>query len=141
MSDTQLVKRLKMSAALPSEHTDNGLDYLADTLVKNPEGTLVLAVAVLDVYECKYRVATGERVPVVRIQRLEGVLLDDAPQHVRQWLDARRSDRLGAEQLPYDDEDEEGLSDPLEEAGLADVVAIVPGDADQTVLNPFGGRR
>ncbi len=141
MSDTRLDKRLKLSGALPSENTDNGIDHLAGRLVDDPAGSMVLAVVVLDVRQVVYDLPSDAHVPMLRIQRLEGVLLDDAPQHVRQWLDARRSDRLGAEQLPYDDEDDEGLSDPLEEAGLADVVAIVPGDADQAILDPFGGRR
>ncbi len=141
MSDTTLVKRVKLSAALPSEDTDNGLDYLAQELINNPQGNMVFAVCVLDVLDLNYHVPSDSRVPKMRIKHLEAVLLDEAPPAVRAWLDSRRSERLGAETLPYDDEDEAGLSDPLDDAGLTDAVAVLPHDSDNLVHGPFGGRR
>ena len=73
MADTRLDKRLKLSGALPAENTDNGIDHLAGVLVDDPEGQMVLCIAVLDVKAVTYDVPTGTHVPMLRIQRVEGV--------------------------------------------------------------------
>lgn len=137
MADTKLDKRLKLSGALPAESAVNGIDYLAAPLVANPAGTMVIAVCVLDVRQVVYDLPSDAHVPTLRIQRVEAVLLDEAPPAVRAWLDARQAERLGADELSlYDDED--SLSDPLEDAHLADAVAVLPHDADKLVRAPFG---
>lgn len=149
MADTQLIKRLRMSASLPGDRADNGIDHLADVLVGNPDGSLVLAVAVLSVAKTEYHPDTGESRPTVQIDRIEAVMLDTAPREVRDWM-AALTERRGVndqEQLP----DDEALDDHLDEPSSfddvnevpvdPDTVAIVPADADTVVTDIFNPKK
>lgn len=75
MADTSLDKLMKLSAALPSEDAENGLDHLAQQAYENPKGTIIIGIVVLDTLETKYRPATDQEVAVVRIREIEAVRL------------------------------------------------------------------
>ena len=148
MADTQLIKRLRLSASLPSDRADNGIDHLADALVGNPDGSLVLAVAVLSVAKTEYHPDTGESRPTVQIDRIEAVPLDTAPQQVKDWM-ASLTERRGVteqEQLPVV-ELEDHLVEPSSFDDVNEVpvdpatVAIVPADADAVVTDIFNPKK
>lgn len=140
MADTSLDKLVKLSAALPSEDAENGLDYLAQQAYDDPKGTLLAGVVVLDVLETKYRPATDQEVVIVRIRELEVVPLDAACD-LYERLKAMRIDRRGISQDALFDDDLPDHLDEEEQARLDDTVAVVPVDADVTVLDPFRSRR
>ena len=138
MADTKLDKQLKLSGALPGEDRENGLDHLAPAIVDNPEGTLVFALVVLDTRSVTHDVLSGVDVPMLRIREVEGVMLDDVPGEVRNYMESLRVQRRGAERDPLPED--EPLLDHLD----ATTVAIVPADEDAVIFNPFqqrGGRR
>ena len=138
MADTKLDKQLKLSGALPGEDRENGLDHLAPAIVDDPEGTLVFALVVLDTRSVTHDVLSGVDVPMLRIREVEGVMLDDVPGEVRNYMESLRVQRRGAEQDPLPED--EPLLDHLD----ATTVAIVPADEDAVIFNPFqqrGGRR
>lgn len=138
MADTKLDRQVKLSGALPAEDAENGLDYLSGHLADNPEGSLVLALVVLDVRSVTHDIVQDVYVPMLRIREIEAVPLDMAPDLYERLRDLRIA-RRGAEQdtLP-----EEPLPDLIDEevaewnedhARLEDAVAIVPADEDAVV--------
>lgn len=141
MADTKLDKVLILRGGTPSDNVNNGIDWLNDRACENPDGFMILAVCVIEVEEASYITKLGGKRAKTHIQQIEAVPLEEAPADVKAWMTARRAERIGAETLPYDDEDEAGLSDPLDDAGLTDAVAVLPADSDNLVRAPFGGRR
>lgn len=135
MADTTLDKQLKLSGALPGEMKENGLDYLASRIVQDPEGTLVLAIAVLDTRSITHDVPSGADVPMMRIREVEAVALDDAGD-LYDRLRGLRGARLGQEALFDEDQ---ALEDHLDD-DRGTTVAVVPGDEDG-VVRIRGGRR
>jgi len=147
MADTKLDRQVKLSGALPAEDRENGLDHLASQLVDDPEGTLVLALCVLDVKSVTHDIVSDVYVPMLRIREIEGVLLDQSPADVREYMRTLREDRRGIEQDPLPDAIDEELADHLdarrdrEEAAREDAtVAVVPADEDAVVFHPFEKR-
>lgn len=136
MADTTLDKQLKLSGALPGEMKDNGIDYLAPRVTADPEGTLILAIAVLDTRSITHDVPSGVDVPMMRIREIEAVALDDAGD-LSERMRELRSARLG--QADLFDEDQ-ALEDHLDDDRGA-TVAVVPGDEDGVVRFSRGGRR
>lgn len=139
MADTRLDKRVRLSGALPGEDRENGLDYLASRLADDPEGSMVLAVVILDVRSVTHDIVSDAYVPLLRIREIEAVMRDAAPDHVVEWMSALRDQRRG-EQAQLFDEDLPDHLDDEEQARLDDTVAVVPADADVTLLDPFRGR-
>lgn len=137
MADTSLDKLMKLSAALPSEDAENGLDHLAQQAYENPKGTIIIGIVVLDTLETKYRPATDQEVAVVRIREIEAVRLDAAP-HLYEQLRDMRTSRRGTTQDELLGEDEP-LEDHLPDeenpwpAEYADTVAVVPADEDGVI--------
>ncbi len=138
MADTKLDKRVRLSDALPSEDRENGVDHLSSPLVDDPEGSMVLAIVILDVRSVTHDIVSDAYVPLLRIREIEAVLRDQAPQHVVEYMAALRDQRRG-EQAQLFEELPDHLDDE-EQARLDDTVAVVPADADVTLLDPFRGR-
>lgn len=138
MADTSLDKLVKLSAALPSEDAENGLDHLTQQAYDDPKGTMIIGVVVLDVLETKYRPATDQEVAVVRIREIEAVPLDSA-QHLVDALKQMRQNRRGTlqDELPdhLDDEEPGDYAPSFDDVNEIhpDTVAIVPGDEDAVV--------
>lgn len=140
MADTKLDKQIRLSGALPGEDRENGLDRLAGALVDDPTGSMVLAVVVLDVKSVNHDIVSDVYVPLMRIREIEAVMRDEAPGHVVEWMLALRDQRRGEQDALFDDDLPDHL-DEEEQARLDDTVAVVPVDADVTVLDPFRSRR
>lgn len=140
MADTKLDKRVRLSGALPSEDRENGVDHLASPLVDDPEGSMVLAIVILDVRSVTHDIVSDAYVPLLRIREIEAVLRDQAPQHVVEYMAALRDQRRGGQAQLFDEDLPDHLDDE-EQARLDDTVAVVPVDADVTVLDPFRSRR
>lgn len=139
MADTRLDKRVRLSGALPGEDRENGLDYLASRLADDPEGSMVLAVVILDVRSVTHDIVSDAYVPLLRIREIEAVMRDAAPDHVVEYMAALRDQRRGEQAQLFDEELPDHLDDE-EQARLDDTVAVVPADADVTLLDPFRGR-
>ena len=139
MADTKLDKQVRLSGALPGEDRENGLDRLAGALVDDPTGSMVLAVVVLDVKSVNHDIVSDVYVPLMRIREIEAVMRDEAPGHVVEWMLALRDQRRGEPDALFDDDLPDHL-DEEEQARLDDTVAVVPVDADVTVLDPFRSR-
>ena len=140
MADTKLDKQVRLSGALPGEDRENGLDRLAGALVDDPTGSMVLAVVVLDVKSVNHDIVSDVYVPLMRIREIEAVMRDEPPGHVVEWMLALRDQRRGEPDALFDDDLPDHL-DEEEQARLDDTVAVVPVDADVTVLDPFRSRR
>lgn len=133
MADTTLDKLMKLSAALPSEDAENGLDHLAAQAYENPKGVIIIGVVVLDTLETKYRPATDQEVAVVRIREIECVPLADAQDLYEKLQDMRAARRgITQDQLPEDMEDHLDEETPWP-AEYVDAVAVVPADEDAVV--------
>lgn len=94
--------KVKLGSALPGNEDTNGLDYIADKLVSQPEA-LRLCLAWVDVKEIRDVTDTGERVPVVRVRRIEYVAdAKEAPQELRDLALRLSEERTGKTPLPID---------------------------------------
>lgn len=92
---------LKLSSALPGNAEINGLDRLAELLVKDPEGATVTAVVTFDVKDVRYVVEKGLHVPTIQVRRAEGWLTEDTPAAVRDAMIAAGEKRLNRTPLPF----------------------------------------
>lgn len=63
-------KIVKLSSALPGDEINNGLDAVVDELIENPT-TVYAAVIMFDVPKIVDNTETGDRVPYVRVRRIE----------------------------------------------------------------------
>jgi hypothetical protein len=94
--------KVKLSGALPGDEEINGLDAIAEKLVETPE-KLRLCLMWLDVREIRDVTDTGERVPVLRVRRVEVAGdADDAPQELRDMVLRLAEARTGKTPLPID---------------------------------------
>ena len=94
-------KVLKLASAIPGDDTVNGLDVLADALVKDPDGATVTAIVTFDVRDVRYSVKQGLQVPTIEVRRAEGWLTEDTPQPVRDAMIARGEQRLNRTPLEF----------------------------------------
>ncbi len=92
---------MKLSSALPGDSDVNGLDRLAEDLVKDPEGQTLTAIVTFDVKDVRYVVEKGIHVPTIQVRRAEGWLTEDTPQAVRDALIAAGERRLNRAPLPF----------------------------------------
>lgn len=93
---------VKLSSKLPGETDINGIDHLAEDLVRNPEDIRV-AIAFLDVKNVNHDIDAGKDVPTIRVRRLEVVgLVGDAPQSLRDLVDQAVEARTGRKALPFE---------------------------------------
>lgn len=94
-------KMVKLSAALPGDEQNNGMDEYVDELIKNPR-TIVAAVVMLDVPQIIDDTESGTRVPTIRIRRIEplGPAKDVDPKFVK-LFQTLVEQRTGAAPLPF----------------------------------------
>lgn len=103
---------VKLASALPSEYR-NGLIEILRQLIDNPQDHR-LALVVFDVKRVEQDVDAAQKVPTIRIQRIEtplGLDRETAWEILQRAADARNNDeREGQQPLPFtgrhtDDED------------------------------------
>lgn len=94
-------KSIRLAAALPGESETNGLDRLAEALVKDPEGQTITAIVTFDVKDVRFAVKEGIHVPTIQVRRAEGWLTEDTPKEVREALIAAGEARLNKAPLPF----------------------------------------
>lgn len=93
---------VKMSSALAANETFNGLDSLRDELLNLPK-KLRCALIVFDVHVINENVDDGERVPTVRIRKIEPIGdVDSIPDEVRVAMAKAHELRTGVSVLPLD---------------------------------------
>ena len=92
---------LKLASFLAGDPETNGLDSLAEALVKDPEGTTITAVVTFDVRDVRYVIDKGAHVPTIQVRRAEGWLTEDTPAAVRDAMIARGEARLNRRPLPF----------------------------------------
>jgi hypothetical protein len=94
---------ISMSGKLP-KGDGNGLVAILSELVRDTgkEGPIFVAVALIDGKRVVLDKDTGEKIPQVRVRRIE-VILDDEDKGVcRRLMERSLSRRTGQETLPYD---------------------------------------
>lgn len=100
---------VKLSGKLPGDDDTNGLDALADNLVRDPESIRV-AVLWFDVAHITHDTDTGADVPTVRVRRLEPVTGADAGQ-LRTAGNRAHEQRTGRTALDLESVDVDDLFD------------------------------
>jgi hypothetical protein len=94
--------KVKLSSALPGNEDINGLDAISAKLVQTPE-ELILCLAWMDVRKIEDMTDTGERIPVMRVRRIEPVSnAKEAPQELRDMALRLAEERTGKTPLPID---------------------------------------
>jgi hypothetical protein len=105
---------VKLSSKLPGEIDINGVDYLVDDLVKDPEAIRV-GVVFFDVVKVTSDIDSGADIPTIRVRRLEPIgTTEDAPKSIRDLVDQAVEKRTGRKALPFD-QVEVLDDDPLDE--------------------------
>ena len=93
---------VKLAAKLPGDLETNGLDAIADQLVKDPE-TIRLAVVWLDVSKVTVETDSHAHVPTVRVRRVEPIGdVGEVSDAIRALVDKAQSDRTGRDPIPLD---------------------------------------
>lgn len=93
---------VKLSSKLPGEVDINGVDYLVDELVKDPEAIRV-GVVFFDVVKVIKDVDAGTAIPTIRVRRLEPIGdVTNAPDAIRKIVDEAMETRTGRKALPFD---------------------------------------
>lgn len=94
--------KVKLSTKLPGDEETNGLDSLAEQLVKDPE-TIRVAIVWLDVVKVTNETDTHKQIPTVRVRRVEPLGdVDDVSKAIRELVDAAVEERTGRTPLPFD---------------------------------------
>jgi len=129
---------VKLSAKMPGDPETNGVDSLADTLVREAEdGDTPLRVAVVwfDVSKVTLDTDSGEYVPTIRVRRVEPVgLLGDVDPGIRDAVQAAVEKRTGRKPIPFSivEVDEDGAyGDPAQLTIEDGVEAVGPRLADE----------
>ena len=93
---------VKLAAQLPGDFETNGLDAQASLLLDGPKELLV-AVVWLDVAKVTEDVDSGDRVPTVRVRRIEPLGdVGDVSDAVRDLVGTAVSKRTGRAPIPFD---------------------------------------
>lgn len=101
---------VKLAGALPPG-TANGLAYIVDDLVQDPQGFHV-ALVVLDCSQTTVKTDTGEVVPTARVRRIMPILDADIPTAQR-MLERAVEKHSGQTMLPFElEEDLAGAFSP-----------------------------
>ena len=94
--------KVKLSTKLPGDEETNGLDSIAEKLVKDPE-TIRVAIVWLDVAKVTVETDTHAHVPTVRVRRVEPLGdVDDVSKAIRELVDTAVEERTGQTPLPFD---------------------------------------
>lgn len=94
----------KLASALPKGN-GNGLDAIADELVRDPEKIRV-AVVLLDCSKATTETDTGDVIPTARIRRIEAIDDPEDGRRLRQVLRRAWERRTGKDVLPLEMEDD-----------------------------------
>lgn len=100
---------VKMSAALPDDHTQNGLTAITSDLVRDPE-TIHYAIVAVDCCRLTTDTDTGDTVPTARIRHIEP-LTGAAATDATRLLHQAQADRTGHPALPLTTPDGADLVD------------------------------
>ena len=93
---------VKLSSRLPGDTDINGVDALADDLVKDPE-TIRVAVLWFDAVKITHDTDTGNDVPTIRVRRVEPIGdVESIPKTIRTIVDKATETRTGRASLPFD---------------------------------------
>ncbi|MDO5677488.1 MAG: hypothetical protein Q4G35_08290 [Propionibacteriaceae bacterium] len=91
---------VKLSSKLPGDEEINGLDAIADEL---QEETTIVALVWISPREVRRVIATGNRVPIVEIRRIEPLgEPSDLPAELVQLVLDQQAQRTGRTPLPID---------------------------------------
>lgn len=103
---TDASKAVKLAGRLPGSTEHNGMSAVVAELLKDPETTR-LAVIEYDVPKITTDVESGDRVPTLRVLRIEpsGGNKDEGYQALRELMMTSAEKRLGHEPLPFDEDD------------------------------------
>lgn len=109
---------VKLSSKLPGEVDINGVDYLVDDLVKDPE-TIRVGVVFFDVVKVIDDIDAGTHIPTIRIRRLEPIGdVNNAPDSIRKLVDEAVETRTGRKALPFDQVEVEDYNEQLPPEGV-----------------------
>jgi hypothetical protein len=89
-----------LSGRLPKGEA-NGLGPIGRQLLEEPDQVQV-AVVLLDCSKITEEVDTGDRVPTIRIRRIEAIVDRDDREHVRRFLLREYERRTGKTVLPFE---------------------------------------
>jgi hypothetical protein len=94
---------IAMSGKLP-KGDGNGLVAILSELVRDSgkEGPIFVAIALIDGKKVTLDRDTGEKVPLVRVRRIEVILDDEDMKVCRRLMERSLTRRTGQETLPYD---------------------------------------
>jgi hypothetical protein len=100
---TDVSKSVKLAGRLPGSIESNGMYSVEGALVESPKERR-LAVIWYDVPKITDDVETGDRVPTIRILRIEPIGdVDEASQALQELVLQKAEARLGATPLPFGD--------------------------------------
>jgi hypothetical protein len=93
---------VRLSSKLPGEEEINGLDHLASSLLDSPHQVLV-AICWLDVPKITEDTDKDERVPTVRVRRVEPIdVIAKVPDAILKLAAELFESRTGRRALPFD---------------------------------------
>lgn len=96
---------VKLAGRLPGSMENNGMYSVQPDLLKNPTERR-LAVIWYDTLKSVENYDTGEKVPVMRVLRIEPIGdVDEASQALQELVMQKAEQRLGATPLPFGDVD------------------------------------
>lgn len=95
---------ISVSGALPAGD-GNGLAAIFDRLTDESDTSKFVAIAILDCKNYKYDKDTKEKIPVVRIRRIEVITRTDDVVIAERLLRRALDQRTGRQALPYDVEE------------------------------------
>lgn len=91
-----------LSSKLPADEDFNGVDALAEILIKDPE-TFRVAVVTFEVDKITNKISAGTEVPTILIRRFEPIgTVDEIPSEIQKLIDQRIETRTGRKPLPLD---------------------------------------
>jgi hypothetical protein len=103
---------ITLGGNLPKMEQHNGLDAIADELVKDPSARR-FAVVMIDAQKLVTKVDDGEVSPVLRIRRIEPATRAEDVKELTEILDRLTQDRMGMLPIEAPDDDEgEQETDP-----------------------------
>lgn len=106
---TDVSKSVKLAGRLPGSIENNGMYSVESELLGSPKERRV-AVIWYDVPFARDDFETGDRIPTMRILRIEPIGdADEASQALQQLVMERAEARLGHTPLPFDQVDPDGV--------------------------------
>lgn len=114
---TDVSKSVKLAGRLPGSTENNGMYSVVDDLLVKPKDRR-LALIWYDVPRIVDDVETGDRVPTMRVLRVEPVgEAGEAAQAIQELVMQLAESRLGHTPLPFDQVDPDGIQELPEDDG------------------------